>query len=286
MIFGNLSGRSTLFSDALAYDVATLSGGSFSDDPMRVLAVWDDFRDWASRATLTGGRAFAEADLGAPAPRPGQIFAIGLNYRDHAAEAGLPLPGDLTVFTKFSSSLTGPVTEVTLSGSSVDWEAELVVVLGRTARRVSAEEAWSYVAGLTVGQDLSDRVVQTAGPVPQFSLGKSFAGYSPVGPWLVTPDEVADPDDLAIETRVSGVVVQSGRTGDMVFGVAEAIARLSRIVTLEPGDLIFTGTPAGVGMSAQPPRFLRDGDTLETTIHGIGSLRQSFAAADEPVEVA
>jgi 2-keto-4-pentenoate hydratase/2-oxohepta-3-ene-1,7-dioic acid hydratase in catechol pathway len=134
---------------------------------------------------------------------------------------------------------------------------------------------------VTVGQDISDRAVQTAGPVPQFSLGKSFAGYSPVGPWLVTPDELADPDDLVIETRVSGLLVQRGRTSDMVFGVSEAIARLSRIVTLHAGDLIFTGTPAGVGMSAQPPRFLRDGDALETTIHGIGSLRQSFAAASE-----
>ncbi|WP_396645299.1 fumarylacetoacetate hydrolase family protein [Microbacterium sp.] len=281
MHFGNLSGRATIFRDGLAYDVAALSGDSFSDDPMQVLFAWDDFRDWAARAPLTGGRPFEDVDLGAPAPRPGQIFAIGLNYRDHAAEAGLPLPGDLTVFTKFASSLTGPVTEVSLSGPSVDWEAELVVVIGRTARRVSAEEAWSYVAGVTVGQDISDRAVQTAGPVPQFSLGKSFAGYSPVGPWLVTPDELADPDDLVIETRVSGLLVQRGRTSDMVFGVSEAIARLSRIVTLHAGDLIFTGTPAGVGMSAQPPRFLRDGDALETTIHGIGSLRQSFAAASE-----
>lgn len=281
MHFGNLSGRATLFSDGLAYDVAALSNGTFSDDPMGVLFAWDAFREWAAGSTLTDGRPFDAGDLEAPAPRPGQIFAIGLNYRDHAAEAGLPLPQDLTVFTKFASSLTGPVTEVHLSGPTVDWEAELVVVIGRTARNVSADHAWSHVAGLTVGQDISDRTVQTAGPVPQFSLGKSFAGYSPTGPWLVTPDTLTDPDDLAIETRVSDEVVQNGRTGDMVFGVPDAIARLSRIVTLRPGDLIFTGTPAGVGMSARPPRFLRDGDTLETAIDGIGTLRQSFVGAEQ-----
>ena len=276
MRVGSIAGRFTLFVEDLAYDIANLSGGEFGELPEDVFERWQEFTQWARTVDLTGGFSYDIAQLGAPVPRPRQILAIGLNYKDHAAEAGLPLPEDLTVFTKFASSLSGPVSRVELSGESVDWESELVVVVGRVAKKVSAAEAWEYVAGLTAGQDISDRQIQSSGPMPQFSLAKSFSGYGPIGPWIVTPDEFSDPNDLAIECSVSGDQVQNGRTGEMVFGIADIVARLSEVVTLYPGDLIFTGTPSGVGMGITPPRFLRPGDVLETTIEGIGSLRQTF----------
>ncbi|MGV9710883.1 fumarylacetoacetate hydrolase family protein [Gordonia sp. NPDC003424] len=280
MRFGNLSGRATLFRGDLAYDVAKLSAEAFGPDPQNVLAAWPEFRQWAETVDYRGGEEFDEADLGAPTPHPGQVFAIGLNYSDHADEAGLDIPEDLTVFTKFTSCFSGPISDVTLSGPTVDWEVELVVVIGREASRVDTEDGWGYVAGLTVGQDISDRTVQTAGPAPQFSLGKSFPGYGPMGPWIVTPDELPTPDDLVIGATIDCESVQQGRTSDMIFGVADIVSRLSRVVTLAPGDIIFTGTPAGVGMGATPRRFLTDGEVLESRIEGIGTLRQRFVAEE------
>ena len=152
-------------------------------------------------------------------------------------------------------------------------------MIGRRADRVSAERAWEHVAGLTVGQDFSERVVQMVGPVPQFSLGKSYPGFGPLGPCLVTPDELADRDDLSLECTVNGEQVQKGRTSQMIFPVAELIARLSAICPLLPGDVIFTGTPAGVGMARTPPRYLSPGDEVVSTIEGIGSLRNACLPA-------
>ena len=178
------------------------------------------------------------------------MFGIGLNYRDHAAESGLPLPDRPATFTKFPTCLTGPDAEVPLPSGAVDWEVELVVVIGVRAHRVSEGAAWQHVAGVTVGQDLSERVVQwSAGG--QFSLGKSFPGFGPMGPCLVTPDALADPDDLAIRCAVNGEIVQQSRTSDMVFGVPRLIAELSAVLPLLPGDVIFTGTPSGIGAGPQ-----------------------------------
>jgi 2-keto-4-pentenoate hydratase/2-oxohepta-3-ene-1,7-dioic acid hydratase in catechol pathway len=160
----------------------------------------------------------------------------------------------------------------------VDWEVELVAVIGVRAHRVAEDAAWPHVAGLTVGQDLSERVVQW-GAGGQFSLGKSFPGFGPMGPWLVTADELADPDDLALECAVNGEVMQKSRTSDMVFGVARLIAELSAILPLLPGDVIFTGTPAGIGATRKPPRFLQPGDVLTSTIEGIGTLRNRCVGA-------
>ncbi|MGA6160354.1 fumarylacetoacetate hydrolase family protein [Stenotrophomonas sp. NPDC087984] len=211
-------------------------------------------------------------------PTPRQVFAIGLNYRGHAEEASLAAPESPSVFTKFATSLTGPDTQLRLPSGRVDWEAELVVVMGRRAEHVAAGDAWSYVAGLTAGQDYSEREVQSVGPVPQFSLGKSFPGFAPTGPVLVTADEFADPDDLAIECLVNGESVQKSRTSSMIFPVPELIARLSAVCPLLPGDLIFTGTPAGVGHARTPQRYLRPGDEVITRIEGIGQLRQTCVA--------
>ncbi len=213
-------------------------------------------------------------------PTPRQIFAIGLNYRDHADESGFTVPEAPTVFTKFVSSVTGPNTTVTLpADGNTDWEVELVAVVGRTAHDVSEAEAWSHVAGLTVGQDLSERKAQFVGPVPQFSLGKSFPGFSPTGPWVVTLDEVDDPADLELGCAINGEQMQLGRTRDLVFSVPSLIAKLSAIVTLLPGDLIFTGTPAGVGVGRDPKVFLQPGDTLVSWVDGIGTLTQTMTRA-------
>jgi 2-keto-4-pentenoate hydratase/2-oxohepta-3-ene-1,7-dioic acid hydratase in catechol pathway len=182
------------------------------------------------------------------------------------------------VFTKFPAAVTGPAGTVELPPGDNDWEIELVAVIGRRADHVPAERAWSHVAGLTAGQDLSERKTQVAGPAPaQYSLAKSFRGFAPIGPALVTPDEFPGPGDLAVRCTVNGETVQEGRTGDMIFGIPELVAHLSAVLTLLPGDLIFTGTPPGIGAARTPPRFLRAGDVLVSSIEGIGQMRHDFA---------
>src|SRR5690606_2042498 len=184
-------------------------------------------------------------------------------------ESGMAVPEVPATFTKFPASLSGPFEDIEIVGDAVDWEVELVAVIGTTADRVDAADAWSHVAGLTVGQDISDRTLQFAAGM-QFSLGKSRRGYGPMGPWLVTPDEVPDRNDLGLGCRVNGETVQDARTSDLVFSVGALVAELSSVLPLLPGDVIFTGTPAGVGMGRTPPRALQPGDVLETWIEGIG----------------
>jgi 2-keto-4-pentenoate hydratase/2-oxohepta-3-ene-1,7-dioic acid hydratase in catechol pathway len=280
MRIANVGGRLNLLVDGRVLDVARASGGRFAADPQAVYEVFDDFKQWAAAQDGQGDAAEPDpASLGSPAPAPRQVFAIGLNYADHAAEGGITeLPEEPTVFTKFASSFSGPVSEVRLPTAAVDWEVELVAVISRTAREVDVEHAWDHVAGLTVGQDLSERQSQLRGPVPQFSLAKSHAGFSPTGPVLVTPDELPDPDDLEIGCTVNGEEVQKARTADMIFSVPQLIAHLSSVVTLYPGDVIFTGTPAGVGMGRKPERYLRPGDELRSWVEGIGELHQRFSA--------
>ena len=272
------AGRMCLVTGEAVIDVEQASAGRFPADPLTVFEEWDAFRSWAAELEAAGVQAPAGPD-GSVSPTPRQVFAIGLNYRDHAEEAGLAAPESPSVFTKFATALTGPDTQLRLPSGRVDWEAELVVVMGRRAEHVAAGDAWSYVAGLTAGQDYSERDVQSVGPVPQFSLGKSFPGFAPTGPVLVTADEFADPDDLAIECLVNGESVQKSRTSSMIFPVPELIARLSAVCPLLPGDLIFTGTPSGVGHARTPQRYLRPGDEVVTRIEGIGQLRQTCVAA-------
>ncbi|TDD40158.1 fumarylacetoacetate hydrolase family protein [Actinomadura sp. KC06] len=278
MRIGNLAGRLVLLDGDRAVDVEAASGGRFGPDPQAVYAEWDAFRAWASAVDLGGGAGFDPAELGAPVPAPRQVFAIGLNYRDHAAESGYDAPDGLPpVFTKFATSITGPVTEVALPpGGHTDWEVELVAVIGRRARNVPEDEGWDHVAGLTVGQDISERISQMAGPAPQFSLGKSFPGFAPTGPWVVTPDEFADPGDLELSSAINGEEVQKARTRELIFSVPLLVARLSAVLPLLPGDLVFTGTPAGVGLGRAPQRWLAPGDELVSRIEGIGELRQRF----------
>jgi 2-keto-4-pentenoate hydratase/2-oxohepta-3-ene-1,7-dioic acid hydratase in catechol pathway len=285
MRLANVDGRAVLLtSESRGLDVETASGGKFGPDLPSLYEDWKGFRAWADSAeSSTGDIAFTRAQLGSPSPAPRQIVAIGLNYREHAAESGFAVPEKLPpVFTKFSSSLTGPDTTVVLPpGGNTDWEVELVLIIGNAAAHVGVDAAWDCVAGLAVGQDLSERISQLAGPAPQFSLGKSFAGFAPVGPWLVTPDSVPDRDNLELGCELDGETVQRGRTSDLIFPVPELVATLSRIITFYPGDLVFTGTPAGVGQSRDPRRFIKPGERLRSWIDGIGELNQTFITPQE-----
>jgi len=285
----NLGGRAVLViagpegSGDRAVDVERASAGRFGADPQALFDDWAAFRDWASTATRAAtatdaaGEPFEPGDLGAPVPRPRQVFAIGVNYTEHAAEAGYPPDSVPVTFTKFPSCIVGPDTVVQLPSDVVDWEVELVVAIAAPAHRVAASDAWEHVAGVTIGQDLSERVVQMVGTKPQFSLGKSFPGFGPTGPWLVTPDELPDRDDLALECALDGEVMQTGRTSQMIYTVPQLIERLSAIVTLLPGDLVFTGTPAGIGNARTPKRFIRPDEVLTSRIDGIGTLTTTFA---------
>ncbi|SPT51619.1 MULTISPECIES: fumarylacetoacetate hydrolase family protein [Actinomadura] len=277
----NLAGRLVLVDGGAAVDVAEASGGRFPADPQAVFAEWDAFRDWAATRDGSGGAPFAVEDLGPPVPRPAQVFAIGVNYAAHAGEAGYPPDSAPVTFTKFPSCLAGPVCEVELPTGTVDWEVEMVVAVSRETSGVRRADAWDHVAGLTLGQDLSERTSQLAGARPQFSLAKSYPGFGPTGPWLVTPDEFGDPSDLAISCALDGATVQSARTSEMIYDVPELLVRLSRVCRLYPGDLIFTGTPSGVGNARTPKRFLRPGEVLVSELEGVGRLTQRFAAAPD-----
>jgi 2,4-didehydro-3-deoxy-L-rhamnonate hydrolase len=274
MRFGNVGGRiKVTVGDALV-DVESASGGRLPADPVAALEQWDALAEWAGSADARSAAAIplSGAALRAPVPRPRQVFGVGLNYRLHVAEGAREVPEEPAVFTKFPSCIAGPTSEIPVGSETVDWEVELVVAVGRTAHRVGAERAWDHVAGIMVGQDISDRAVQMRPPA-QWSLAKSFTGFGPTGPFLVTVDEVPDRDDLELGCSVNGEEVQKARTSDLIFPVPELVSRLSRIVTLWPGDLIFTGTPAGVGYARTPPRFLHAGDVVTSYIEGVGELR-------------
>lgn len=270
----NRAGRAWLLdAEGRGLDVEAASQGHLPADPMGVLARWDDLLAWADDADPSAGEAVAPEELGPCVPRPRAVFAIGLNYRDHAAEAGLEAPAQPMVFTKFPCCLAGPRDDVILSGDRVDWEAELVVVIGREAWEVDEADAARHVAGYCVGQDVSDRRLQFADRPPQFSLGKSRPTFGPLGPAVVPREALPDPDDLAISCDVSGERMQDSRTSAMIFGVPALVAFLSRHCRLTPGDLVFTGTPAGVGSVRDPRRYLAPGDEIVTRIEGLGELR-------------
>ncbi len=281
----NLSGRATLITgtdDApLGVDLATASDGRFGPDIQALYPVWDDLLGYlpgAAAAGLLGGATpLDRTQLCSPVPRPRQVFAIGLNYRAHAAESGMELPKVPATFTKFPACITGPHDDVEIPAPTVDWEVELVVVIGRSADRVVEADAWSHVAGLTIGQDLSERTMQFAAG-NQFSLGKSYRGFAPMGPWVVTPDEFGDPNDIGLGCSLDGEEVQNARTSDLVFDIASLITQLSAVLPLLSGDIIFTGTPAGVGIGRKPARFLHAGQVLETWIEGIGTMRNCLIA--------
>ncbi|WAP55012.1 fumarylacetoacetate hydrolase family protein [Streptomyces sp. S465] len=279
MRIGNVRGRPWLVTGTeRGVDIHESSGGRLGPGFAELYDNWEQVVQWAD-SVQDEGVPFDHAQLGPPSPHPRQVFAVGLNYFDHVEEAGLAVPQEPSVFTKYVSSFAGAESTVELPQGSVDWEVEVVVIIARTARRVAARDAWTYVAGLTVGQDLSERGLQLTGAPAQYSLGKSFAGFGPTGPYLVSCDEFSDPGDLEMGCLVNGEPVQKARTSGMIFPISVLIEKLSQVTTLYPGDVIFTGTCAGVGAVRTPPRFLSPGDELVSYIEGIGSIRQRFVAA-------
>jgi 2,4-didehydro-3-deoxy-L-rhamnonate hydrolase len=213
-----------------------------------------------------------EIRLRAPVPRPEKIVLVGLNYRDHAEETGAPVPDEPVLFAKFANSLAADGEPVPLPAVTreVDYEAELGVVIGRTARDVGVGAALDHVAGYTAMNDLSARDLQLRGG--QWTRGKAIDGFLPTGPWITTADEIPDPQALAIRCRVNGRLLQDSTTANMIFPVAELVSFISRTMTLRPGDLISTGTPAGVGFTREPPIFLADGDVVSVEVERIGTL--------------
>lgn len=277
----NWQGRAALALDGRAVDIERASGGRIGADPLNAYAAVDALQELASDATASEvDPELVGSQLSAPVPRPRQVIAVGLNYAEHAREGGRePEKVDPMIFTKFPSSITGPFGELELPDGFVDYEAELVAVVGRGGRNISAADALDRLAGLTCGQDLSERIRQLSPPMPQqFSLAKSLAGFSPIGPSVVSLDELADPNDLAIECVLSGETVQSARTSEMIFNLAEIVEYVSRYLELLPGDLIFTGTPAGIGYARQPQRRIQIGDELVTRIEGLGEMTHRFVA--------
>jgi 2-keto-4-pentenoate hydratase/2-oxohepta-3-ene-1,7-dioic acid hydratase in catechol pathway len=252
--------------------------GRVQDD--LVIPMGPDLVTYLETGSSEDGPAIPLADvrLLAPVPRPGKVIGIGLNYRDHAEESGQPIPEQPILFAKFANSVIGPGEPIVLPPEALepDYEVELGVVIGRTARRVPVADALDHVAGYTCMNDVSARDLQFQSS--QWMLGKAIDTFLPCGPWLVTSEEISDPQALALRLTLNGEVLQSSSTAQMVFGVAELVASISRTMTLHPGDLIATGTPPGVGFARDPKVFLRDGDEVTCEIEGIGALTNPVRA--------
>lgn len=277
MRLANYAGRASIIVDNHVIDVERASSAALPSDPMVLsnLAHHPALRDLAAMATTTDWPELDPAQLGAPVPRPPKGFGVALNYRQHALESGRELPTEPHLFGKTENCVCGPFDEIIVpSGrAEVDYEAELVIVFGRTCKAASAADAWSYIAGVTCGQDISDRGEQFRPPVKQFTIAKTYDTFGPIGPYLVTLDELPNADGLELEGRLNGKVMQHSNTSDLIFDVPELVRWLSRFITFAPGDLVWTGTPGGVGESQKPPRFLGAGDVVETEIEGIGTMR-------------
>ena len=262
--------------------LVSFEGGFGRVEDGAVVPMGPSLPDWLAFGTqgmATGApRPLAEARLLAPVPRPGKIICVGLNYRDHARETGQPIPSEPVLFSKFANSVVGPGADVVVppEAGQVDYEAELAVIIGRRASAVAAGRALHHVAGYACANDVSSRSLQFRSS--QWLLGKAIDTFLPLGPFLVTADEVPDPQALGIRCLVNDELRQSSTTGQMVFGVAELVSFASRTITLEAGDLLVTGTPSGVGMAADPPRFLGPGDRMRVEIDGLGALGNTVRA--------
>ena len=282
MRLANYIGRATIVVGDRAIDVHRASDGALSADPMTMsdLSVHAALRALAASAKASDWPILEPAQLGAPVPRPTKGFGVALNYRQHALESGRPLPTEPHLFGKSQNCVIGPFDEIVVPAgcTHIDYEAELVIVFGRTCKDATLANAWSHLAGVTAGQDISDRAEQFRPPVKQFTVAKSYDTFGPTGPHLVTADELANPDSLELEGRISGEVMQHSNTSDLIFGVPALVVWLSRYITFYPGDLVWTGTPGGVGEARNPQRFLRAGDVVETEIEGIGTMRNPVAA--------
>jgi 2-keto-4-pentenoate hydratase/2-oxohepta-3-ene-1,7-dioic acid hydratase in catechol pathway len=258
--------------------------GAGFDDIMSVLGGGADAMDRVMRwiDSPPGGERIpeAEAKFAAPVPRPPKIICIGLNYRDHAIESGMPIPETPTVFAKFPTAVIGPGAAIVLPKASTrpDFEAELAVVIGKGGRHIPEARWREHVFGYTILNDVSARDFQMA--TSQWMIGKTFDTFAPMGPAIVTADEIEDPHNLAISLELSGDIMQNSNTSNLVFGVPALIAYLSSVFTLEPGDIIATGTPPGVGFARKPPRYLMPGDDVRVRVEGIGELYNPVVAEE------
>lgn len=278
----NSRGRAVLLLGDRCYDVERHSQGRLPH------TIADLFERTAELRALAGALEGAEPDgreadlvFDTLSPAARQIFGIGVNYLPHIVEMQMAVPETPLTFAKFVSSLNTSTGDIPLSGDKVDYEVELVAVIGKTARHVPIAQAWDYVAGLTVGNDVSDRHVQKLSAPAQFSLGKSFPGFCPVGPVLVPSENLSNRDDLRVWCDVNGQRLQEARTSDMLFSVSKLVAYLSSICTLYPGDLIFTGTPGGVGDARGV--YLKAGDVIETGVEGVGVMTNRCVSGEAPL---
>ncbi len=253
----------------LSGHVKDIGGEAISPEGLKKIAALD----------LSTLRVIHEDRIGACVAGTGKFICIGLNFSDHAAETGAKVPPEPVIFMKATSAIVGPNDNVIIPRGSekTDWEVELGVVIGKTAKYVSEAEALDYVAGYCVSHDVSERAFQ-AERQGQWTKGKSCDTFGPIGPWLVTKDEVSDPQNLGMWLKVNGETMQNGSSQTMVYGVAHVVSYLSQFMSLHPGDVISTGTPPGVGLGMKPPRFLKVGDVVELGIEGLGSQKQTFVA--------
>ena len=268
----NIEGRAALVDGENYYDLETISNGKFNNDTSNALTNLvglSELSEDLSKSEPTG--LLHDVKIDAPISAPKNCYAVGLNYRNHAEEAGMDIPSVPMVFTKHTTCLVGPNSTIEMRSDHVDYEAELVVVIGHPGKDILKDNAWNHVAGLCVGQDISDRTVQFSSKPPQFNLGKSFDTFGPMGPYLVSPDSLQNKESLQIECKVNQEVRQKDNTNDLIFDIPSIISYLSEIVTLNTGDVIFTGTPGGVGV--MEGKFLKDGDVLRTSIEGLGTLK-------------
>ena len=266
-----VGGRAALVQDDHYFDLETLSGGAVGSDPMEALASPDRLHELSTTleaAEPTG--VVSETTLDAPVPRPRNCYGIGLNYKAHADEASMDLPPAPMVFTKFPSCIVGPTADVEMRSDSVDYEAEIVAVIGTGGKDIAEQDAWKHVIGLSAGQDISDRPVQFASKPPHFDLGKSFDTFGPMGPVLVSLDQFDDLDAVRVTGSVNGEERQNATMASMIFSIPVLIAYLSRITTLQTGDVIYTGTPDGIGFAQG--KLLQDGDIVTTSVDGVGTM--------------
>ena len=272
----NVNGRAALVNGAHYFDLETVSGGALPSDPMAAVGMSMALSEMSAK--LDGKQPtgkLVDVELGPPVPRPPNVYAVGLNYRNHAEESNMAIPAVPMVFTKHSTCIVGPTATIELRSDDVDYEGELVAVIGKGGKGISREDAWDHVAGLCVGQDISDRPTQMSSAPPQFNLGKSFDTYGPIGPVLTSPEKVDLKSGRQLQCKVSGDLRQDDNTDDLIFDIPRIIEYLSDILTLQVGDVIFTGTPGGVG--GVSGNFLKDGDMLTTTIEGLGTLSNPCA---------
>ena len=268
---GTVSGKAVLIKDDHYYDVASLSEGAISSDSVEALKFQTELSDlYETLSEENASGNLSEVELGNPVPKSPNCYAVGLNYRKHAEESGMDIPEVPMIFTKHTSCFVGPKSNVEMRSDYVDWEVELVAVIGKEGKNISKENALDHVAGLCVGQDISDRPAQFATTPAMFNLGKSFDTYGPMGPALVSLDLLENCESLDIECKLNGETVQKSNTSDLIFNISSIISYLSEIVSLNVGDTIWTGTPSGVGIASG--KFLKDGDVLTSSIEGLGSM--------------